>query len=70
MAFDPTIAGITLAGSLLSAIASFCVLACFVFFNKSQRSFRHALVFNLALAGMHILTTLEGRDSFNMTETF
>ncbi|KAH7025026.1 G protein-coupled glucose receptor regulating Gpa2-domain-containing protein [Microdochium trichocladiopsis] len=50
MAFDATIAGVTLGGSLLSATASFCVLACFVFFNKSQRSFRHALVFNLALA--------------------
>lgn len=57
MAFDSTVAGVTLAGSLLSAIASFCVLACFVFFNKSQRSFRHALVFNLALAGMHTLMT-------------
>jgi hypothetical protein len=50
--FDPIIAGVTLGGSLLSAIASFCVLGCFVLFNKNQRSFRHALVFNLALSGM------------------
>jgi hypothetical protein len=50
--FDPIIAGVTLGGSLLSAIASFCVLGCFVLFNRNQRSFRHALVFNLALSGM------------------
>ncbi|KXJ96870.1 G protein-coupled glucose receptor regulating Gpa2-domain-containing protein [Microdochium bolleyi] len=50
MSFDPIVAGVTLGGSLLSAVSSFCVLACFVYFNQSQRSFRHALVFNLTLA--------------------
>lgn len=44
-------AAVTLSGSLLSSIASFCVLVCFLVIRKSQRTFRHALVFNLTLAG-------------------
>jgi len=51
MAFTPVTAAVTLSGSLLSSIASFCVLVCFLFIRKSQRTFRHALVFNLTLAG-------------------
>jgi hypothetical protein len=50
MAYDATIAAITLAGSALSTLATACVLVCFVVYNKNQRSLRHALVLNLALS--------------------
>lgn len=49
--FDPLLAGITFTGSLLSFTATTLVLICFVYYRHEQRSFRHALVFNLALAG-------------------
>lgn len=51
MAYDELIATITLVGSLLSFAATCCVLASYVVYHKQQRSFRHALVLNLALAG-------------------
>ncbi|CAN8105594.1 unnamed protein product [Discula destructiva] len=49
-AYDPLIAGITFSGSLLSFLATTVVLICFVYYREEQQSFRHALVFNLALA--------------------
>ncbi|KAK8207136.1 G protein-coupled glucose receptor regulating Gpa2-domain-containing protein [Phyllosticta capitalensis] len=48
--FDPRIAVPTLVGSLLSCVATSAVLVCYVLYKGQQRSFRHALVFNLALA--------------------
>ncbi|GME65006.1 Glucose receptor Git3 [Neofusicoccum parvum] len=50
MAYDELIATITLVGSLLSCIATTCVLVSYVVYRDQQRSFRHALVLNLALA--------------------
>lgn len=41
----------TLVGSLCSAVATSCVLLCYVVYADQQRSFRHVLVLNLALAG-------------------
>lgn len=41
----------TLVGSLCSAVATSCVLVCYVIYADQQRSFRHVLVLNLALAG-------------------
>lgn len=49
--FDALVAGITFSGSLLSFLATTAVLICFVYYRHEQQSFRHALVFNLALAG-------------------
>ncbi|EMD60791.1 hypothetical protein GGP41_009753 [Bipolaris sorokiniana] len=40
----------TLVGSLCSAVATSCVLVCYVIYADQQRSFRHVLVLNLALA--------------------
>ncbi|KAJ4402648.1 hypothetical protein N0V82_010753 [Gnomoniopsis sp. IMI 355080] len=48
--FDPLPAGVTFTGSLLSFIATTTVLICFVCYRHEQQSFRHALIFNLALA--------------------
>lgn len=48
--FDPLLAGVTFTGSLLSFIATTAVLVCFVYYRQEQQSFRHALIFNLALA--------------------
>ncbi|KAK7548734.1 G protein-coupled glucose receptor regulating Gpa2-domain-containing protein [Phyllosticta citricarpa] len=48
--YDPRIALPTLVGSLLSCAATSAVLVCYVLYRSQQRSFRHALVFNLALA--------------------
>ncbi|KAL8420382.1 hypothetical protein RB594_003246 [Gaeumannomyces avenae] len=50
MAYDPVVASVTLTGSLLSLVASTCVLISFTVYHKEQRSFRHALVLNLTLA--------------------
>ncbi|KAI1325538.1 G protein-coupled glucose receptor regulating Gpa2-domain-containing protein [Xylariaceae sp. FL0255] len=50
MAYDKVIAVVTLSGSIVSVIATTFILGCFIVFNKSQRSFRHALIFNLALS--------------------
>ncbi|KAL8370006.1 hypothetical protein RB595_000390 [Gaeumannomyces hyphopodioides] len=50
MAYDPVVASVTLTGSVLSFIASTCVLISFAVYHKEQRSFRHALVLNLTLA--------------------
>lgn len=52
MAYDGTIAAITLAGSSLSALSTACVLICFIVYNKTQRSLRHFLVLNLTVSGM------------------
>ncbi|KAI9650421.1 hypothetical protein NHQ30_000435 [Ciborinia camelliae] len=50
MVYDNVSAPIALAGSTLSAITTFIVLVCFAIWHRTQRSFRHALVFNLALS--------------------
>lgn len=49
--FDGLVASVTFSGSLISFIATSCVLASYAYYRHEQRSFRHALVFNLALAG-------------------
>ncbi|OJD31877.1 glucose receptor git3 protein [Diplodia corticola] len=49
MNYDPAISVPTLVGSLLSCLASACVLLSYVLLAPQQPSFRHALVFNLAL---------------------
>jgi hypothetical protein len=51
--YDGVSAPIALAGSSLSAITTFCVIICFAIWHRTHRTFRHALVFNLALAGKH-----------------
>ncbi|KAL1794687.1 hypothetical protein ACET3X_006503 [Alternaria dauci] len=50
MPYDLRVAIPTLVGSLLSAVATSCVLISYVVYADQQRSFRHALVLNLALA--------------------
>jgi hypothetical protein len=57
-AFGMVVAAVTLGGSALSFLATACVLACFLLYNKSQRSLRHALVFNLTLAGKCIYPSM------------
>ncbi|KAG8162125.1 hypothetical protein KVR01_007890 [Diaporthe batatas] len=48
--FDRLVSSITFSGSLISFIATTCVLISYAYYRREQRSFRHALVFNLALA--------------------
>ncbi|PQE32822.1 glucose receptor git3 protein [Rutstroemia sp. NJR-2017a WRK4] len=57
MAYDNVSAAVALAGSSLSAVTTFCILVCFAIWHRSHRSFRHALVFNLALADFINSTT-------------
>ncbi|KKY31807.1 putative glucose receptor git3 [Diaporthe ampelina] len=61
MAYDDVVARFTLAGSLISCIATFCVLVSYMVFRDELRSFRQALVFNLALA--EFLNTLNNSIS-------
>lgn len=51
MPYNLTVAIPTLVGSLLSFVATSCVLISYIVYADQQRSFRHALVLNLALAG-------------------
>jgi hypothetical protein len=51
MPYDGQVLLPTLIGSLLSCVASIFVLLCYIIYADQQRSFRHALVLNLALAG-------------------
>jgi hypothetical protein len=53
MAYDEVVAIPTLVGSLVSATASLCILICFAIWRRQQQTFRHALVFNLALSGKY-----------------
>jgi hypothetical protein len=55
MAYDVQVLLPTLIGSILSCIASCLVLVSYVLYASQQRSFRHALVLNLALAGKTLL---------------
>lgn len=48
---DKVIASITVTGSLLSAIATLCVLVSFAIYHRQLRVFRHVLVLNLTVAG-------------------
>lgn len=54
--FDGLVASVTFSGSLISFLATTAVLCCYVYYRNEQRSFRHALVFNLALAGTYTLS--------------
>jgi hypothetical protein len=51
MPYDGQVLIPTLIGSLLSCVATICVLTSYVVYANQQQSFRHALVLNLALAG-------------------
>jgi hypothetical protein len=57
MAYDAQVLLPTLIGSILSCIASVLVLISYIIYADQQRSFRHALVLNLALAGKTLLDT-------------
>jgi hypothetical protein len=59
MAYDAQVLLPTLIGSILSCIASVLVLISYIIYADQQRSFRHALVLNLALAGKTLLDTQE-----------
>ncbi|KAI3395069.1 hypothetical protein diail_1826 [Diaporthe ilicicola] len=48
--FDRLVSAVTFSGSLISFIATSCVLVSYAYYRHEQRSFRHVLVFNLALA--------------------
>ncbi|GME48478.1 hypothetical protein GTA08_BOTSDO08764 [Neofusicoccum parvum] len=50
MPYDPRVAIPTLTGSVLSCATTSCVLISYIVYADQQRSFRHALVLNLALA--------------------
>jgi hypothetical protein len=51
MKYDGQVLLPTLIGSLLSFLATSCVLISYMIYADQQRTFRHALVLNLALAG-------------------
>lgn len=51
---DKLISSVTLVGSLLSCVATTCVLISFVIYRRHLRNFRHVLVLNLMVAGAHI----------------
>lgn len=59
MAYDAQVLLPTLIGSILSCIASCLVLISYIIYADQQRSFRHALVLNLALAGKTLSETQE-----------
>lgn len=57
---DTVIVAITLAGSLLSSVANCFVLISFFIYRHQVRTFRHALILNLTIAGktpLHIIMT-------------
>lgn len=56
--FDRLVASVTFSGSLISFVATTAVLCAYVYYRDEQRSFRHALVFNLALAGRALYLSL------------
>ncbi|KAH6888510.1 G protein-coupled glucose receptor regulating Gpa2-domain-containing protein [Thelonectria olida] len=47
---DRVISAVTLTGSLLSCVATSCVLVSFAIYRRQLRSFRHVLVLNLTIA--------------------
>lgn len=53
MSYDAEVLIPTLIGSILSCVATTCVLISYVIYANQQKSFRHALVLNLALAGKY-----------------
>ncbi|KAF2085815.1 hypothetical protein K490DRAFT_45755 [Saccharata proteae CBS 121410] len=68
MGYDAAVSIPTLTGSLMSCIATFCVLASYLAYSQQNLSFRHALIFNLALSdflnslnnsvsGIYVVTT-------------
>lgn len=54
--YDPLVDPLVLAGSCLSGLMTFLVLLTFAIYNQEQRTFRHALVFNLTGKSIHILS--------------
>lgn len=58
MAYDDVVARFTLAGSLISCIATCCVLVSYMVYRDELRSFRQALVLNLALAGTYFRNSI------------
>ncbi|KAI2475734.1 glucose receptor git3 [Pyrenophora tritici-repentis] len=73
MPYDEPVLIPTLTGSLLSCVATACVLISYIVYAKQQQSFRHALVLNLSLAGrgpvkhveFELTATLEFINSLN-----
>ncbi|KAF3771196.1 hypothetical protein M406DRAFT_326591 [Cryphonectria parasitica EP155] len=59
--FDPIVDPLVLLGSSLSLVSTFCVLLTFAIYRQEQGTFRHGLVFNLALA--EFINSLNGTAS-------
>lgn len=49
--YSPEVAIPTFVGSIVSFIATSCILLSYVRYHAERKSFRHALVLNLAIAG-------------------
>ena len=49
---DKAISSVTLAGSVLSCLATTCVLTSFAIYHRHLQRFRHVLVLNLVVAGI------------------
>lgn len=50
MSFNAIASSLTLTGSALSCLGSGSIILCSLIYHRTQRSFRHALVFNLAVS--------------------
>lgn len=48
----------TLVGSLLSVVGTGFIIATYVLMPRESSHIRHALIFNLAVAGMHYNTSI------------
>lgn len=48
--YNALASSLTLTGSAMSCFGSGCIILCSVTYHRTQRSFRHALVFNLAVS--------------------
>lgn len=59
--YDPLVDPLVLFGSCLSGLMTFFVLLSFAVYRQEQRTFRHALVFNLAVA--EFINSLNGAAS-------
>lgn len=61
---DKVISSVTLAGSLLSCAATTCVLVSFAIYRRHLSNFRHVLVLNLMVAGMHYCLFLSPSSTY------
>jgi hypothetical protein len=59
--WDPVVDPFVLTGSSLSLVMTFLVLVTFAIYHQEQRTFRHALVLNLAVA--EFINSLNGTIS-------